>query len=91
MICISCYMIPDNDLQVNCFTNENLAKKWLVKILNEKGYLKEWFNGYENITGVSNIYLQINKLSFEKIIEGMEIPGDIKINVRYKNENELDI
>lgn len=89
MIHISCYLIPNNDLQVGFFKDEYDAKKWIVKILDDKNYLKQWWTGDKNIEGFENIYQEIKEMDIVELINGLEYPGDIKINVTYQIQDKL--
>ena len=89
MIHISCYLIPNNDLQVGFFKDDYDAKKWIVKILDDKNYLKQWWTGDKNIEGFENIYQEIKEMDIVELINGLEYPGDIKINVTYQIQDKL--
>jgi hypothetical protein len=89
MIHISCYLISNNDLQVGFFKNEYDAKKWIIKILNDNNYLEQWWTGNENIEGFENIYQEIKEMDIIELINGLEYPGDIKINMTYQIQDKL--
>lgn len=89
MIHISCYLISNNDLQVGFFKNEYEAKKWIIKILDDNNYLEQWWTGNENIEGFENIYQEIKEMDIIELINGLEYPGDIKINMTYQIQDKL--
>ena len=89
MICVSCHLIAEDDLQHGCFKDEQSAKKWLLKILNSKNYIRDWWTGSKCIMGVENIYNEIEKMDIYDVINGLEAPGDIKINITYQIEDKL--
>jgi hypothetical protein len=89
MIHISCYLIPNNDLHVGFFKDEYDAKKWIVKILDDKNYLKQWWTGDKNVEGFENIYQEIKEMDIVELINGLEYPGDIKINLIYQIQDKL--
>jgi hypothetical protein len=89
MIHVSCYLISNNDLQVGFFKNEYEAKKWIIKILDDNNYLEQWWTGNENIEGFENIYQEIKEMDIIELINGLEYPGDIKINMSYQIQDKL--
>ncbi len=89
MIHISCYLIYNNDLQVGFFKDEYDAKKWIIKILDDNNYLEQWWTGNENIEGFENIYQEIKEMDIIELINGLEYPGDIKINMTYQIQDKL--
>ena len=89
MIHISCHLISNNDLQVGFFKDECDAKKWIIKILDDNNYLDQWWTGNENIEGFENIYQEIKEMDIVELINGLEYPGDIKINMTYQIQDKL--
>lgn len=90
MFRLDCYFIKDNDVKIGLFKDDDSAKKWLIKILNDKKCLDEWFtNDDVKIVGVENIYNEFTKLNMNEIICGLEEPGDIKIKFIPLVEDEL--